>query len=180
MLYMFLADGFEETEAIATLDIIKRAGIDIQTVGIDKKEVTGSHNITVKCDILKEEVKKDILDGVILPGGMPGTLNLQKDLFVEEIVLYANENKKLVAAICAAPMILGELGVLEDKMATCYPGFETHFCGGRYTGELVQVCENVITGKGAGAALFFGAEIVEYFKPQLGKELLEEMQCFAD
>ena len=180
MLYMFLAGGFEETEAIATLDIIKRAGIDIQTVGIDKKEVTGSHNITVKCDILKEEVSKENLDGVILPGGMPGTLNLQKDLFVEEMVLYANENKKLVAAICAAPMILGELGVLEDKMATCYPGFETHFCGGRYTGELVQVCENVITGKGAGAALFFGAEIIEYFKPQLGKELLEEMQCFAD
>ena len=134
----------------------------------------------VAAHILKEEVSKENLDGVILPGGMPGTLNLQKDLFVEEMVLYANENKKLVAAICAAPMILGELGVLEDKMATCYPGFETHFCGGRYTGELVQVCENVIKGKGAGAALFFGAEIVEYFKPQLGKELLEEMQCFAD
>lgn len=176
MLYMFLADGFEETEAVATLDVIKRAGLGIKTVGLDKKEVTGSHNITITCDILKDNVDIEQLDGVILPGGMPGTLNLQKDLFVEQILKYANENKKLVAAICAAPMILGELGILEDKKATCYPGFETHFCGGRYTGESVQVCDNVITANGAGSALLFGAEIVEYFIPELGYKLLSEMQ----
>ena len=176
MLYMFLADGFEETEAIATLDVIKRAGLKIKTVGIGKKNVTGSHAITVVADITSDEAVKDGLKGVVLPGGMPGTLNLQKSSFVEDMIDYCAKESLLIAAICAAPMILGEMGILNGKNATCYPGFENHFCGGRYTGDYVTVCENIITGKGAGAAMLFGAKIADYFDPGIGRKMLAEMQ----
>lgn len=176
MLYMFLADGFEETEAIGSLDVIRRAGIEIKTVGIGKKRVTGSHGITVTADITEKEAVKDGLKGIVLPGGMPGTLNLQADRFTEEMIDYCAENGLLLAAICAAPMILGEKDLLNGKKATCYPGFENHFCGGQYTGDYVTVCENVITGKGAGAAMLFGAAIADYFTNGKGTEVLSEMQ----
>ena len=177
MLYMFLANGFEETEAIGCLDVIKRAGIDIKTVSIESGQaVTGSHGITVNADIMKADIKKEECRGVILPGGMPGTLNLEKDEAVKECITYCNEKNMVVAAICAAPMIFGKMGLLKGRKATCYPGFEEHFNGGEYTGELVSVCENVITGKGAGAAMLFGAEIVNYFEKGKGHELLKEMQ----
>ena len=176
MLYMFLAEGFEETEAIGSLDVIKRAGIDIKTVGVESKTVTGSHGITVVADITKDEATKEGLTGVILPGGMPGTLNLQKSDFVEGMIDYCAENSLLLAAICAAPMVLGEKNLLAGKNATCYPGFENHFCGGIYTDDYVTVCDNIITGKGAGASMMFGAAIVDYFKKGEGKRLLSEMQ----
>lgn len=176
MLYMFLAEGFEETEAIGTLDVIRRAGIDIKTVGIEKKNVTGSHGITVVADITSNEAVRDGLKGIILPGGMPGTLNLQKDAFVEDMIDYCAGKGLMLAAICAAPMIFGEKGLLKGKEATCYPGFENHFCGGRFTDDYVTVCDNIITGKGAGASMLFGAAIVNYFIKDKGTELIKEMQ----
>lgn len=176
MLYMFLAEGFEETEAIGSLDVIKRAGIDIKTVGVTGKNVTGSHGITIVSDITSDEVSKENLKGIILPGGMPGTLNLQKSEFVESMIDYCAEKGLLLAAICAAPMIFGEKDLLKGKKATCYPGFENHFSGGIYTDEYVTVYENIITGKGAGASMMFGAEIVNYFEKGKGTELLKEMQ----
>ena len=176
MLYMFLADGFEETEAIGTLDVIKRAGLEIKTVGIGSKNVTGSHGITVVSDITSDEASKNGLKGVILPGGMPGTLNLQKDAFVNEMIDYCAENGLMLAAICAAPMVFGEKDLLNGKKATCYPGFETHFCGGEYTDEYVTVCDNIITGKGAGASMMFGAAIADYFTGDEGTKKLIEMQ----
>ncbi len=174
---MLLADGFEETEAIGTLDVIKRVGLDIMTVGVNGKNVTGSHGITVVADITKDEATTENLKGIILPGGMPGTLNLQKSDFVDKMIDYCEENGRMIAAICAAPMILGEKGILNGKNATCYPGFENHFCGGRYTAEYVTVCDNIITGKGAGAALLFGAVIADYFTGGEGTKILPEMQC---
>lgn len=176
MLYMFLADGFEETEAIGSLDVIKRTGLDIKTVGIGSKNVTGSHGITVIADITSDEAKKDGLKGIILPGGMPGTLNLQKDAFVEDMIDYCAENGLLLAAICAAPMIFGEKDLLKGKKATCYPGFENHFCGGVYTDDYVTVCDNIITAKGAGASMMFGAAIADYFTDGVGTKMLAEMQ----
>ena len=177
MLYMFLANGFEETEAIGCLDVIKRAGLDIKTVSVESGQtVTGSHGIPVVADILKSEINKEECEGVILPGGMPGTLNLEKDEQVKEFITYCYEKNKLIAAICAAPMVFGKMGLLKGKKATCYPGFEEHFNGGEYTGDLVSVCQNVITGKGAGAAMLFGAEIVNYFIKDKGYEFLKEMQ----
>lgn len=174
MLYMFLADGFEETEAIGALDVIKRADIDIKTVGIGKKDIMGAHGITVVCD-LSENDELEIPDGIILPGGMPGTLNLKASETVCNMANSCFESKKLVAAICAAPMIFGEMGFLENKKATCFPGFEQYLKGAEYTGGLVERAENVITAKGAGAAMLFGAEIVDYFEPKKGEKILEEI-----
>lgn len=174
MLYMFLAEGFEETEAIGALDVIKRAGIDIKTVGIGKKEITGSHGITVVAD-LEENEAAEAPDGVILPGGMPGTLNLKESGFVRSNIEKCFESGKLIAAICAAPMVFGTMGLLKGKKATCYPGFEKYLEGCEYTGALTERCGNIITGKGAGAAMLFGAETADYFKPGSGEKILGEI-----
>ena len=124
MVYMFLADGFEEVEAMAPLDLLRRGGIEVKTVGVTGEYVTGSHNITIKADILPEAVEYEKLDCVILPGGLPGTTNLEKDDRVQAAIDFANEKKKLICAICAAPSILGNKGLLKGEKATCYPGFE--------------------------------------------------------
>ncbi len=177
MLYMFLANGFEETEAIGCLDVIRRAQIDIKTVGVGGKEITGSHGVSVVADICIDEISFDGLEGVILPGGMPGTTNLQSDERVINAVKFCAEHDKLIAAICAAPMIPGELGLLEGKMAVCYPGFEEHLKGATIdSNALVAIDKNVITGKGAGAAMLFGARVADWFKAGAGQEILDQMQ----
>ena len=181
MLYLLLAEGFEETEAVAPLDVLRRAGIPVKTVGITGKTVQSTHGLTVTADILPEDVKFDDMDGVILPGGMPGTLNLQKDEFVGKAHDYCAQNKKLVAAICAAPMILGELNLLDGRNATCFPGFEENLNGANIVDDSVARDENFITGKGAGVALEFGAEIVDYFTENTDKgpggfKVLKKMQ----
>lgn len=180
MIYILLANGFEETEMIAPLDILRRAGISVQTVGVTGKEVTGAHGVTVTADILPDGVDKSLADGVVLPGGMPGTTNLQASPFVEELVLSCAKENKLVAAICAAPMILGELGLLSGKEATCFPGFEEHLKGATVTSAPVAVAENIITGKGAGCALEFGAALVNFcLSPGEGEKILAQMQSPA-
>ena len=177
MLYMFLANGFEETEAIGCLDVIRRAQIEIKTVGISGKEITGSHGVCVVADLGADEISFDGLDGVILPGGMPGTTNLQADETVINAVKFCAEQGKLVAAICAAPMILGQLGILEGKMAVCYPGFEEHLKGATVDANaLVAIDGNIITGRGAGAAMLFGARIADWFKAGAGQDILDQMQ----
>ncbi len=175
MLYMFLAEGFEETEAIGSLDVIRRAGIDVKTVGVTGKNVCGSHGIEIKADITKDEVSFCDMTGVILPGGIPGTPNLQKDDLVQKAIAHCNENGLLMAAICAAPMIYGELGILNGKNAVCYPGFEEHLKGAVVKPDLCVTDGNVITGKGAGASMMFGAEIVNYFKSGEGDKILVQM-----
>ncbi len=177
MLYIFLANGFEETEAIGCLDVLRRAEIEVKTVGIGGKEITGSHGVCVATDICADEIGLDGLDGVILPGGMPGTTNLQADDRVINAVKVCARQGKLVAAICAAPMILGKLGLLEGKMAVCYPGFEEHLKGAMVDANaLVAIDGNIITGKGAGAAMLFGARIADWFKAGAGQEILDQMQ----
>ena len=176
MVYMFLANGFEETEAIGCLDVLRRAEIDVKTVGIGGKQITGSHGVTVIADIEADAVDCDKMEGVILPGGMPGTTNLQADKDVISAVKYCAENNKLIAAICAAPMILGELGILRGKMAVCYPGFEKHLEGAIIEDTFVAIDGNVITGKGAGASMLFGARIADWFKAGVGQDILEQMQ----
>lgn len=174
---MLLATGFEETEMIAPLDMLRRAGIAVQTVGISGKVVMGAHDIPVTADILPEEVDFDALEGVILPGGMPGTTNLQDSDFVIELVKTCHRTGKLVAAICAAPMILGELDFLEGRHATSFPGFETHLKGAVVETAPAVTDGHLITGRGAGAALDFGAALVDFLsQPGKGKELLAQMQ----
>ncbi len=159
MVYIFLADGFEEIEALAPLDIMRRANIDVLTVGVTGEYVTGAHNITVKADIAPEDVQYENLECVVLPGGLPGTTNLEKDEKVQNAIDYANENNKLICAICAAPSILGHKGLLNGKEATCYPGFEDSFDGGIYVKESVVKSQNIITANGMGSAYKFGFEI---------------------
>ncbi len=176
MLYMFLADGFEETEAIGALDVVRRAGLDIKTVGVTNGSVCGSHGVVIKADIDADGVLTDDMTGIILPGGMPGTLNLQKDETVKMAINHCYQRGLLMAAICAAPMILGEMGILNGKAAVCYPGFEKHLKGADISEGLCTVDKNIICAKGAGGAMLFGAEIVNYFKPGEGDKILQEMQ----
>ncbi len=178
MVYCFLADGFEEIEALATVDILRRAGIEVKTVGINEDVVTGSHNISVTADIREKDVILDsAVEAVILPGGMPGTLNLQKSECVNAAVDYAVKNNILVCAICAAPLILGNKGILNSKNATCYPGFENELKGAFVTSESVVKDGNIITGKGAGVAIDFALSIVSAIKDSgLAKEINASIQ----
>ncbi len=178
MIYMFLAEGFEEIEALGTLDIIRRAGIKIETVGVAGEYIMGAHSILVKADKTISEISEKECSGVILPGGLPGTTNLEKDENVIKFVKYANENKLLLAAICAAPSILGHLGFLRGKKATAYPGYETELKGAEHTGAYAEADENIITGKGAGAVFEFGLLIVkELVGAEISNKLRSQMQC---
>lgn len=165
MIYVFLAEGFEEIEALATVDILRRAEMDVKTVSVTgKKEVTGSHGITVIADITDINLKD--MDAAILPGGMPGTLNLKASDGVQSAIRYAFDNNKLMCAICAAPLVFGNAGFLKGKKATCYPGFEKELIGATALCEPVVKDGNIITSRGAGTAHLFAFEILKYF----GKE----------
>lgn len=181
MLYLFLAEGFEETEAVAPLDMIRRAEIPVKTVGVTGATVTGAHGIEIRADLTLAEVNIKDADGMILPGGMPGTLNLQKNEQVTACLNHCAENGKLIAAICAAPMIPGAMGLLNGRKAVCFPGFEDQLDGALLQDTAVACDENYITAKGAGAALLFGAAIVDYVcgageSESKGKRLLRQMQ----
>ena len=178
MVYVFLADGFEETEAIAPIDIMRRSGLRVAVVGVGGKTVTSSHGVTVTADIEENEAVFDELEAVVLPGGMPGTLNLEANATVQKFVDYAAENNIYVCAICAAPSILGHKGLLDGKKATCFPGFEKDLIGAQATG-LPAVCDGkMITGKGAGAAIEFGLLISEKLCGEsVSKKVRESMQC---
>ena len=163
MIYIYLADGFEEVEALFPLDLFRRAGLFVKTVSItDSAYVTGSHGITVKADLT---VKSDAYapsgaELIMLPGGMPGTTNLDASHEVHKALDYAYENGRYIAAICAAPSVLGKKGFLKDKKATCYPGFEDLLYGRVETDEKCVRDGKIITAAGAGVALDFGLEII--------------------
>ena len=156
MVYIFLADGFEETEALVPIDILRRAGIEAQIVGVTGKAVAGSHGIKVECDIEIKDASTHGLDAVILPGGMPGTTNLDKNGDVHHFIDYATEQDLVIAAICAAPSILGKKGLLRGKNAVCFPGFEDALEGASVVSEKAVRDGNIITACGAGAAFEFG------------------------
>lgn len=179
MIYMFLAEGFEETEAIAPLDIIRRAELDIATVGVGRKVVTGSHGISVTADVIDCEIMPDEnCTAVILPGGMPGTLNLEKNGTVNKFIDYAVDNNLIIGAICSAPSILGHKGVLQGKNAVCYDGFETQLFGANVLNERVCRDGNIITAIGAGAALEFGFALVEALSGSAeANKLKDSMKC---
>lgn len=163
MIYIFLAEGFEEIEALCPLDIIRRAGLKVTTVGIGGKAVTGSHNITVTADITEEEFNGDDAQMIFLPGGMPGTLNLAKSDTVTKAINNATQKDIYIAAICAAPSILGDMGLLRRKEAICYPGFEDRLTGALISDKRVVRDGKIITAAGMGVALDLGLEIVSIF-----------------
>ncbi len=174
MIYTFLADGFEEVEALCPIDMLRRAGVEVTTIAVHpdgqdgSRLVTGSHGITVQADrsyteMAAQPVPTD-LEMVFLPGGMPGAKHLDESALVDRYLRYASEKGAYMAAICAAPMVLGKRGYLRGKKAVCYPGFEEYL-----TGALVEACAvaadgNVITGCGMGAAVPFGAALIRMMK----------------
>lgn len=164
MVYVFLANGFEEIEAITVIDILRRANIEVKTVGVNGKFLMGAHGVKVEADLLKEGIDLKDLDGIVLPGGMPGTSNLAADKKVLEIINYCVDNNKLIAAICAAPSILGNLKILNGKEAICYPGFEDQLFGAKISCESTCLSDNILTSKGPGVAVEFSLKIVEILK----------------
>lgn len=169
-----LADGFEETEALVPVDLLRRMGDNVTLASIkeDDLKVTSAHNISVVADELISNIEIGDIDVVILPGGMPGTKNLDNDKNVHKIIEVLYEQGKLVTAICAAPMILGKKGMLEGRNVTCFPGFENDLKGATILKQHAVTDGNIITAKGAGAAIEFGLAIVEYLH---GKEASEKL-----
>lgn len=180
MVYVFLADGFEEIEALATVDILRRAKIEVLTVSVSEKTVHGAHGIDVVADITAKEF--DItkpFDCVMLPGGMPGTKNLDKSPLVKEVLTKAAEENLIIAAICAAPLVLGKMGILKGKDAVCYPGFEKDLLGANVKSDFVVRDGLILTGKGPGVALEFAYCLCDMIKGETktSSKLKKEMQC---
>ena len=171
--YVFFADGFEEIEAFTSVDVMRRAGLNVEMITVTPDEiVTGAHSVPVLCD--KNIVNCDFFDAdlILLPGGMPGAATLEKCDDLRRLILRFAEEQKPIAAICAAPMVLGKLGLLKDKKATCYPGFEQYLEGAECLDEPAVVDGNIITGMGPGAAMDFVLAIVEKL---VGKEKVDEL-----
>ncbi len=166
MVYVMLADGFEEVEAIEPIDILKRGNVPVKTVGVKNKVVTGAHGITVTADIGIDDVNTDDMELLMLPGGA-GHEILDASKEVHNLIDYALAHSLYISAICAAPSILGKKMILEGKKATCFPGYEKYLYGADITGEKAVVDGKIITGKGAGAAADFGFAMLKILK---GKE----------
>ena len=173
MVYMLLGTGFEETEAIAPLDLLRRAGVEIKTVGINGKVVYGSHKIGVEADIELQELDVSDLEMIILPGGLGGVASIRASKEAMDAIRFAYENGKYTAAICAGPTVLADLGIVDGKNATCYPGCE----GGMGKAIMAEnapavIDGKLITGTSAGCAVPFGLRLIEVLK---GKEEAERI-----
>ena len=168
-----LATGFEEIEAVTIIDVLRRANLDVITVSLTGDlKVTGAHQINIEADQLYDDADYENAAMIILPGGMPGTTNLQNHKGLESQLIKFNTENKRIGAICAAPMILGSLGFLNGKKAVCYPGFESYLTGATVLQLPFVLDNNIITGRGVGTALDFSLEIVKMLKgSQLEMEL---------
>ena len=179
MIYVFLAQGFEETEAIAPVDILRRSGKEVITVGVGDNIIVGSHKIPVIADIIAEEIiLGDNLEMIVLPGGMPGTLNLEKNSIVQQAIDFCHKNNRFIGAICAAPSILGHKGLLRGKTAVCYEGFENELEGAELGSNYVEADGKIITARGAGVAVDFGLKLVEVLcSPEESQRLRKAILC---
>lgn len=178
MVYVFLANGFEEIEALTPVDLLRRAGVPVQTVGVGGKEIIGSHQIPVIADIEESEVTLDGLAMVVLPGGLPGTPNLEQSEVVKNTVTACYNNGGYIAAICAAPSILGHMGLLQGKRATVSDGFKGEIPGAEYTGEYVTVDGKIITGRGPMASILFALQLVDVLADtETAERVRNTMQC---
>ena len=172
MIYLFLANGFEEVEALAPLDLLRRAGCEVTTVGVGGDMIRGSHGITVAADIPDTMYADANPEMIILPGGMPGSKNLDECRTVDMALKAAVSSGAKIAAICAAPLVLGRRGLLEGRRATCYPGFESELTGATVTDESVVTDGNITTARGMGVALEFSKELISLL---VTKEKAEEL-----
>ncbi len=180
MIYIFLADGFEEVEALTPLDILRRAGVEVKLVSIsDDPVVEGAHGVQMIADALIADVDLDSATMLVLPGGLPGATNLDACEPLQKALVRHHSAGKTIAAICAAPLVLGHLGLLQGVRATCYPGFETELTGAHYTAALVEHDGQFITGKGPGAAFEFGYTILNSIGKQAEAEQLREGMMYS-
>ena len=177
MVYVMFADGFEETEAIEPIDILKRGGVDVVTVGVKGKTVTGAHGVTIITDIGIEEIDPEKMELLMLPGGM-GHEILDASNEVHGLINYAVANGLYIAAICAAPSILGKKMLLEGKKATCFPGYEKYLYGADVVSDKAVVDGKFITAKGAGAAADFGFEILTVLKSRETADKVKEIMQY--
>lgn len=179
MVYMFLADGFEELEAIAPLDVLRRAGVEVYTVAAqDSLTVSSSHNIPITADMAHANAKTEGLEMVILPGGLGGVKNMAKCPTVERITRHCAEKGIPIAAICAAPSLLGHYGLTQGVRVTCYPGFEVKLTGYIPTEEYVVTDGIFTTARGAGVALEFGLELVRVLRgAEEAEKVAAAIQC---
>ena len=174
-IYLFVAEGTEEVEALAIVDVIRRAGLAVRIISITGNAlVTSSHGVRLYADGVFEEEKFDDVAMLVLPGGMPGSTNLAAHAGLCELIKHHAATATPLAAICAAPLVYGRLGVLEGRRATCYPGFEPELRGAVCTGALVERDGNIFTGRGPAAAFPLGFAIVEHF---LGTEKVNAMKA---
>ena len=173
-IFVFLADGFEEVEALTPVDVLRRAGLTVETVSVmEGPVVVGAHGVPVVADSMFGDIALEDAQMLLLPGGMPGASNLDAHEGLDSMIrAFASEGKDL-AAICAAPLVFGKRGLLEGRKATCYPGFEEFLKGAEYTATLVEQDGNIITGKGPGTAMDFSFAIVEKY---VGIEKVKELK----
>lgn len=178
MVYLFLADGFEIIEALAPVDMLRRAKINVQTVGVTGKTVCSSCGVEVNADITMDEFEYHDVDAVVLPGGMPGTINLENSAAVQCAIDKAVEDQAFVCAICAAPSVLGHKGLLKGKEAIAFPGFEDALDGAVLSDKYVVTDGKFITAKGAGVATQFGLEIVRALTDdETAENVRKTIQC---
>ena len=171
---IFLAEGFEEMEAMFPLDIMRRGGLNVKTVSVTgNKTVVSSHRVPVVADELIENLSEEDIEMIVLPGGMPGATNLDAHAGLDKLIRNFAAAGKPMAAICAAPLVYGKRGLLKGKKATCYPGFDQYLEGAEYTGNMVEVTDNFILGKGPGVAPAFGFAILEKLA---GAEKVQEVK----
>lgn len=177
MIYLFLAEGFEEIEALEPVDILRRAGLEVKTVAVGtSKTVKGTHGIEVIADMTESDLDDTTPEAIILPGGMPGTTNLEQSAIVIDTLMRSAMEGSLVCAICAAPSILGICGHLKGRRATCFPGFEEYLDGATVVDERVVRDGNIITSRGMGCAAEFALCIVETLR---GKQKADEIATAA-
>ena len=172
MVYVLLAEGFEEVEALTPVDLLRRAGVETRLVGVTGATVCGARGINVVTDLPMDEVDLATADMLILPGGMPGTTNLGSHAGVTGQIRKFYEEGKMIAAICAAPTVFGQMGLLEGREATCYPGLEEKLTGAKVVYTEVAVSDNVTTGRGPGKSIPFALSLVSQL---LGQETADDL-----
>ncbi len=160
---IFLATGFEEIEAVTIIDILRRAEVEVDIIGVGNGAIKGGHLIAIQADLLDTEIKADDYDMLVLPGGLDGVNNLIASSLVKDLLLEANKINKKIAAICAAPLVLHKFGILKGNY-TCYPSFEAKIDSSRYIKKDVVIDKNIITSKGPSSAMSFSLEIVKELK----------------
>ncbi len=179
MVYVFLANGFEESEAIIPVDLLRRSGAEVRTVGITGKTVTSAHQVTVTADILPEEMDLTRAEMIFLPGGMPGTEHLRQSSVVDQAIDYCTTHELYIAAICAAPSVLYGKGLLNGKKVSCHTSVEGKMPKAEISNESFSKVGRIITGRGMGAALPFGLELCRILKGEEAMEDVKQAICYA-